>query len=171
MNKAIFLDRDGVINIDKGYVHKIEDFIFKEGIFEVCKYLKSLGYLLIVVTNQSGIARGYYTLNDFKRLTDYMLKEFYNFDIKIDSVYFCPHSIDQNCNCRKPKPGMILEAQKEFDIDLSRSWLIGDKESDIEAAKNGGINQTILVVDNNMHNNQANYAIKELKEIFQIIQH
>lgn len=135
MKKAVFLDRDGVINVDKGYVSKIEDFCWCDGVFEALLELMKLGYALFIVTNQSGIGRKYYTLEDFERLNSYMLDEFYKKGIEIKKVYFCPHAPEQNCTCRKPSPQMILRAASEFNVDLKNSILIGDKESDIEAGK------------------------------------
>ena len=139
MKKAVFLDRDGVINEDSGYVSKIENFKFLDGVFETLKEFRKLGFLLIIVTNQSGIARGFYTLEDFMILNEFMLNEFAKNAVFIDKVYFCPHSPEFGCECRKPKPGMILKALKEFDIDPQKSFLIGDKPSDIEAAKNANL--------------------------------
>jgi len=146
MNKALFLDRDGVINVEKDYLYKIEDFEFIEGIFDLCKHYQDLGYLLFVVTNQSGIARKFYTEEDFKILTTWMLEEFAKRGIKISHVYYCPHhpNISGECECRKPKPGMLLEAADEFDLDLSHSIMIGDKERDILAGRNAGLKETYL---------------------------
>lgn len=146
MNKALFLDRDGVINKEKNYLYKIEDFEFIDGVFETCKYFQSLGYLIIIITNQAGIAREKYTEEDFNILTKWMMKEFLKEGINISKVYYCPHHPDfsAECACRKPKPKMILDAQKEFNIDLKNSILVGDKNSDIEA----GINAKI--VNNNL---------------------
>ncbi len=106
-NKAIFLDRDGVINEDTGYVYKIEDFKIIDGVFEALIDLKSVGYLLIIVTGQSGIGRSYYTEDDYQKLTDYMLNTLSTKGINISKVYYCPHAPEDNCNCRKPKPGML----------------------------------------------------------------
>lgn len=145
MTKAIFLDRDGVINLDKAYVSKIEDFEFCEGVFEALMHFQNLGYLLIIVTNQSGIGRGYYTEEDFQKLTDWMRKELLHVRIKIDAVYHCPHAPEANCACRKPQSGMFLKAIEDFDIDVKQSWMIGDKPSDIEAALGAGILNTILL--------------------------
>jgi D-glycero-D-manno-heptose 1,7-bisphosphate phosphatase len=146
MKKALFLDRDGIINIDKGYVYKIEDFIFTDFIFDLALQYQQQGYLIIVITNQAGIARGYYTIEDFNVLTDWMVQKFYERGIHIAKVYFCPHHPDFTgvCECRKPNTGMILDAQKEFDIDLKNSILIGDKESDIEAGRRAEIGELIL---------------------------
>lgn len=145
MTKAVFLDRDGVINIDKAYVSKIEDFEFCEGVFEALKHFQNLGYLLIVVTNQSGIGRGYYSEEDFQILSDWMQKELLHVKIKIDAIYHCPHAPEVNCACRKPKSGMFLKAIEDFDIDVANSWMIGDKETDMEAAIVAGIPNTILL--------------------------
>ena len=140
-NKAVFLDRDGVINIDKGYVHKIDDFHIYPEVFPALKKLQEAGFKLIIVTNQSGIAVGYYTEEDFKKLTEYMLSVFEKEGIKIDKVYYCPHhpegiipELAIKCSCRKPESGMIKQGIKEFNIDPSMSFLIGDKETDIKAA-------------------------------------
>jgi len=145
--KAAFLDRDGVINIDKGYVHKIENFEFKEGIFELLKLLQEKGFTLFVVTNQSGIARGYYTIKEFENLTEYMLNELRKKGIEIKEVAFCPHHPDENCECRKPKPAMILNLAKKYNIDLKESIMIGDKLSDIKAGESAGIEKNYLVKD------------------------
>ncbi|WP_200763490.1 D-glycero-beta-D-manno-heptose 1,7-bisphosphate 7-phosphatase [Nitrosophilus alvini] len=147
MRKAVFLDRDGVINIDKSYVYKKEDFEFSKGVFKALKHFRKLGYLLIIVTNQSGIGRCYYTQKDFEKLTEWMLGEFEKKGVKIDGVYFCPHKPEDGCICRKPEPGMIKKAAEDFDIDLKKSWMIGDKERDIEAAHRAGIENTILIGD------------------------
>jgi D-glycero-D-manno-heptose 1,7-bisphosphate phosphatase len=147
MKKALFLDRDGVINKEKNYLYKIEDFEFIDGVFETCKYFQDKGYLIIVITNQAGIARGKYSETDFNKLTKWMIKEFEKQNIEISKVYYCPHHPDftGECECRKPKPKMILNAQQEFDIDLENSILVGDKNSDIEAGINAGIKNLFLV--------------------------
>jgi len=146
MEKALFLDRDGVINIEKNYLYKKEDFEFIDGLFELCKYYKNLGYRIFVVTNQSGIARKYYTQEEFLDLSEWMMKEFAHNGIEISKVYFCPHhpTISGECRCRKPEPGMLLDAANEFHIDLENSIIIGDKESDIEAGINAGLKESYL---------------------------
>jgi D-glycero-D-manno-heptose 1,7-bisphosphate phosphatase len=143
--KVIFLDRDGVINHEVGYLYKSKDFRFIDGVFEACKYFRSLGFKVVVVTNQSGIARGYYQETDFHILTKWMLAQFYRRDIDILEVLFCPHGPNSNCKCRKPKPGMLLEARDKYGISMAESWMIGDKESDIDAANAAGVENTILV--------------------------
>ncbi len=145
MQKAIFLDRDGVINIDKGYVYRKEDFEFCNGIFDALRHFLGLGYLLVVVTNQSGIGRGYYADEDFIFLTKWMLKELEEKGLKIAKVYHCAHAPEENCKCRKPETAMFEEAIREFGIDVKNSWMIGDKKSDIEAANGVGVENTIFI--------------------------
>lgn len=147
MRKALFLDRDGVINKEKNYLFKIKDFEFIDGVFEICREFQNRGYLLIVLTNQAGIARGKYTEEDFHTLTEWMLERFFEECITIDAVFHCPHHPDYTgvCDCRKPSPGMLKEAQKMFDIDMESSILVGDKESDIEAGLHAGVGRNILV--------------------------
>jgi len=134
-----------VINKEVGYLHKSEDFEFIDGVFEACKYFQALEYKLIVITNQSGIARGYYQEEDFHTLTKWMLTQFAKQGIDILYVLFCPHGPESTCKCRKPQPGMLLEARDKFDVDMENSWMIGDKEADVSAANAAGINNTILV--------------------------
>ena len=142
MRPALFLDRDGVINVDRGYVGKREDFEFIPGIFDVCRIAKQLGYLIFVVTNQSGIGRGYYTEQDFLNLTDWMCGVFKEQGVDIDKVYHSPSLDSQD---RKPLPGMILRAAEEFDVDLSRSILVGDKETDVQAGIAAGVGINLLL--------------------------
>jgi D-glycero-D-manno-heptose 1,7-bisphosphate phosphatase len=147
--KAVFLDRDGVINIDTGYVGKIDDFVFRDGIFEFLKFFQKKGYELFIVTNQSGIARGYYSEDDFKVLTTWMIQEFAKEEIIIKDVHFCPHHPDINgeCSCRKPNEGMILDLSKKYNINLEKSFMIGDSIRDIEAGKRAGIQKNYLVTN------------------------
>ena len=153
--KTIFLDRDGVINKEINYLHKIEDFEFINGVFEACQYLENLNYKIIITTNQSGISRGYYTENDFQKITKWMLSQFNNNNIDILDVIHCPHQPSDLCDCRKPKPGMLLTAKTKHNIDMKKSWMIGDKENDIKAANNAGIMNTILV--------KSGHKVDELK--------
>lgn len=147
---ALFLDRDGVINVDHGYVHRSEDFEFMPGIFKLVRTANQQGYLVIVVTNQAGIGRGYYSENQFLMLTDWMKGRFKAEGGCIDAVYFCPfhpqHGIGEyrrESECRKPAPGMLLQAQKDFGIDLRASILIGDKPSDISAGSTAGVGKLL----------------------------
>lgn len=151
-NKALFLDRDGVINVDHGHVGKVEDFDFIDGIFELCQKAQNKGYLIIIVTNQAGIAKGYYTEEQFLKLTNWLENEFKKKGVHITKTYYCPYHIDakiakykKDSPDRKPNPGMLLKAIDEFNIDPKKSILIGDKESDIEAGKRSGIKNNIYL--------------------------
>ena len=170
--KAIFLDRDGVINKEKNYLYKKEDFEFINGVFETCRYFQKLGYQLIVVTNQSGIARGYYQEKDFQKLTQWMLGQFTNQGLRILDVFFCPHGPESTCNCRKPKPCMLLEARGKYNIDMKNSWMIGDKEADVQAANAAGIENTILVkTGHNIDetNSDAKFILKSMQDTIETI--
>lgn len=169
MQKAIFLDRDGVINVDKAYVYKVEDFEFCEGLFDVLRHFQKLGYLLIIVTNQSGIGRGYYSEKDFQTLSTWMRKELLDANIKIDAIYHCPHAPEVNCECRKPKSGMFHSAIEAFDIDVEHSWMIGDKKSDIEAALGAKIENTILLGED--QNSGAKYCVNFVLDTIDLIQY
>lgn len=142
MNKAVFLDRDGTINVEKNYLYKIEDFEFLPGAVEGLRMLEEQGYLLIIITNQSGIARGYYAEKDFVILNDWMKEELRKQGVDITAVYYCPHLPDakvkkyrKNCECRKPKLGMFKQAVKDYNIDLNMSYAIGDKMRDCSICK------------------------------------
>lgn len=149
---AVFLDRDGTINVEKDYLHRIEDFEFVPGAPEAIKALKDAGYLVIVVTNQSGVARGYYGLADVKHLHEHLSKSLAALKTGIDAYYICPHHpisgvgvFKQDCSCRKPRPGMLLDAAAEFNLDLSRSWMVGDKVSDVEAGFQAGVRPLLVL--------------------------
>lgn len=147
--KALFLDRDGTINIDKGYVYEKEEFEFQPGIFELVKKYVQQGYLIFIVTNQSGIARGLYTEKDYLQLTDWLRAEFSKKGIQIEKVYYCPHlpEISGPCSCRKPNPGMIVEAIREYNINPEMSVLIGDTERDLLAGREAGIGKNLYIQD------------------------
>ena len=137
MNKAVFLDRDGTMNKEKHYLYRIEDFEFLPGVIDGLKLLQDAGFLLIVVTNQSGIARGMYTEKDFQNLNDWMISTLTKKGIDIAQTYYCPHLPDaknkayrKDCDCRKPKLGMFSQAVADFDLDYSQSFAIGDKLRD-----------------------------------------
>ena len=170
--KTIFLDRDGVINKEINYLHKIEDFEFIDGVFEACQYLQSLEYKIIVITNQSGISRGFYTKNDYQIITKWMVSQFKKNNISILDTFHCPHLPDSICNCRKPKPGMLLNAKNKYDIDMNQSWMIGDKETDILAANAAGISKTILLIDDHskvLTESESGFFINSLKELKEVI--
>ncbi|QBL08436.1 D-glycero-beta-D-manno-heptose 1,7-bisphosphate 7-phosphatase [Rheinheimera sp. D18] len=153
LRKAAFLDRDGVINVDHGYVSSPEQFEFIDGVFAACRHLQQQGYLLIVVTNQSGIGRGYYDEAKFWQLTAWMKAQFEAHQVKLTDVYFCPHHpinakppYQAECDCRKPAPGMLLQAIKKYQIDPAQSLMLGDKKADMQAAKAAGIARKVLVL-------------------------
>lgn len=159
MNKGFFLDRDGVVNIDHGYVHKISNFDFIDGIFELTTEAIKKKYLIFIITNQAGIGRGFYSIDDFNNLTKWMNKKFLKHGVLINKVYFSPYhpiygkgKYKQDHFSRKPKPGMINQASKEFNIDLNKSVLIGDKLTDIEAGLNAGIPTNIRYMKKNKSN-------------------
>ncbi len=139
MDKALFLDRDGVINIDYGHVYKIEDFKLTDDILDITKKYQEMGYKIIVVSNQAGIAKGLYTKADLDKLDKYMKDLFNQNGINILDSFYCPHKDEDNCECRKPKPGLILKAKEKYNLNLKLSVLIGDKMSDLEAGYNAGI--------------------------------
>ena len=158
MNRpALFLDRDGVINLEQGYVHTPEEFKFIDGIFDLVAAANNMGYLVVVVTNQAGIGRGFYSEADFHALTNWMKARFTERGGRIDAVYFSPYhpkygvgKYRRESDCRKPSPGMLLQAKRELDIDLSKSIFIGDSLKDIQASNAAGVGTTLFL---NNHNN------------------
>ena len=165
--KTIFLDRDGVINKEKSYLFKIKDFEFISGVFSTCQYFNHLGYEIIIVTNQSGISRDYYSESDYKIITDWMVGQFKNNNINILDIFHCPHSPKSNCSCRKPKPGMFISAKNKHNIDMGKSWMIGDSEGDITAANLAGIKNTILVRSGHKINEFQSNSMFFLDSIYQ----
>jgi D-glycero-D-manno-heptose 1,7-bisphosphate phosphatase len=152
LRPALLLDRDGVVNVEKNYVHKTADFEFIDGIFELCRTAQQAGMAVVIVTNQAGIGRGYYSEQDFHSLTDWMRAQFLERGVTIDGVYFCPfhpeHGVGdyrRDSYDRKPSPGMILRARDELALDLERSVMVGDKASDISAAKAAGVGRTVVL--------------------------
>lgn len=175
MRAALFLDRDGVINVERDYVHRVEDVDFVDGIFTLCKAAQDAGLALVIVTNQAGIGRGYYTEEQFRALMDWMQDRFGERGVVIDAVYFCPFHPDHGIGKyrfdsfdRKPKPGMILRAQAELDIDLGASCLVGDKDSDIEAARAAGVGTAVLFASGEHAvetTSRPDYVVRSLDEI------
>jgi D-glycero-D-manno-heptose 1,7-bisphosphate phosphatase len=143
--RAAFLDRDGVINIDRGYVGQVERFALVPGAAEGMRLLAGAGYLLAVVTNQSGIGRGYYTEADFQAVTRHMLAELARAGVDVARVAHCPHLPDAGCSCRKPRPGMILDSAAALRVDPAASLLIGDSASDVAAGRAAGVGRCYLV--------------------------
>jgi len=149
---AIFLDRDGTLNIDHGYVHEIDDFQFIDGAIEALIKLKEMGFALVLVTNQSGIARGKFSEEQFFTLTEWMDWSLADRGVDLDGIYFCPHHPEasvaeykQVCDCRKPLPGMFFTAKEELNIDMAASYMVGDKLEDLQAAVAAGVGTKILV--------------------------
>ena len=143
---AVFFDRDGTLNVDKDYIYRIEDFEWLEDAPQAVRFANEKGFLVIVITNQSGIARGYFTEDDVRRLHDWMNEDLARFDAHIDAFYYCPHlpngkveAYAKECDCRKPKPGMIERACADFDIEREKSVLIGDKQRDVDCAEAAGV--------------------------------
>ena len=152
MNKAVFLDRDGTINKEVNYLYKPDDFVFIPGTIQAIKVFHELGYKVIVITNQAGVARGYYTETDVKALHEYLDNLLAAEATYIDAYYYCPHHLDgivddykKECRCRKPGIGMIKKAAKEFEINLGESIIVGDKEIDILTGKKSEIGKCVLV--------------------------
>lgn len=152
MSKAAFIDRDGVLNEERAFVHRIEDFEFLPGAVEALQALKKAGYSLVVVTNQSGIARGFYPESDYHALTAHMRERLNSAGVELDAVEYCPHLPDAavsryraECDCRKPKPGMLRRAIAALGIDRAESFLVGDRLSDVQAGRAAGIGYCFLV--------------------------
>lgn len=150
--RVAFLDRDGVINVDTGYVHRWDDFRFLEGAIEAMQHLSKRNIGMVIVTNQAGIARGLYSEKQYVELRGRMLAHLEAVGVSLMGVYHCPHHIDGvvpafaiNCDCRKPKPGMLLRAARELSIDLDTSFLIGDQLTDIQAAHAAGVKEAYLI--------------------------
>ena len=172
--KSIFLDRDGVINRDINYLHKIEEFEFVDGVFEACKHFQSLNFKIIIITNQSGIGRGYFSEIEFMKITRWMIDEFNKNDVKISDIFHCPHAPESKCNCRKPKPGMFIEAKNKHNINMRKSWMIGDSERDVIAASSAGIKNTILVRSGHEideENSKAKFYLDSIKDISNLIKY
>ena len=170
--KAAFLDRDGIINEDTGYVYRIADFHFLPGIFELCGALHSAGYLLVVITNQSGIARGKYTVAEMDELHGWLREQFSRRGIPLAAIYTCPHHPDgaipefaRICDCRKPKPGMIFQARDELGLDLAASVLLGNQETDIGAGLAAGVGTTVLFAEGMPPTSRATFVIRSFEEL------
>jgi D-glycero-D-manno-heptose 1,7-bisphosphate phosphatase len=148
---AAFLDRDGVINADAGYVWRIGDFAILPRVPEALCELRQAGFLLVVVTNQSGIGRGYYSEADLQTLHRHMQQQLSQHGAQVDAIYHCPHEPDFGCSCRKPLPGLLRQAIAELAIDPARSVMFGDKPSDMEAANAAGVGRRYLVSEQGLY--------------------
>ena len=164
-NKSIFIDRDGVVVEDVGYHHEIKDLKLISNAIEGLKLLKN--YKLIIVTNQSGIGRGYFAIKDFENFNNHLVQKLKKHNIKIEKTYVCPHRPDDNCECRKPKTKLIKDAEKEFNVDIKKSFMIGDKKIDIQMGHNAGCKSILVLTGNGMkekENSNADYIAKDLLE-------
>jgi D-glycero-D-manno-heptose 1,7-bisphosphate phosphatase len=151
-NVAVFLDRDGVINVDRGYTHKVEHFEFVPGSDIAMARLQAAGWRLVVVTNQSGLARGLYSIDDYERFSAHLSRRAAEVGVRFDAVLHCPHLPDAAvnayrlaCDCRKPGPGMLLQAARELSLDLGRSAIVGDRLTDVLAGRAAGVGHCALV--------------------------
>lgn len=173
MSKAIYFDRDGVLNKDTNYPHKIEDFVLLPKVIEALNLLKN-HFKFIIITNQSGIGRGYFTMDDFNKFNNHLLKTLEKHEIKFEKTYVCPHSPEENCNCRKPNITFIKQAEKEFDINLKESFVIGDHPHDINLGKNAGCKTIYLLTGHGEKHkgeitNKPNFTANNLLEAAQWI--
>ena len=175
MQSALFLDRDGVVNVEKNYVCSIREFEFIDGIFELCRSAKKSNLLIIIVTNQAGIGRGFYTEDQFEELTCWMRGVFVNEGAPISAVYHCPYHPEHGLGKyrkdsydRKPNPGMFIRAREDFGLSLQKSIMIGDKETDIQAANAAGITNTFMFGRHSV-STSASTIVSSLEEARRVI--
>jgi len=172
--KAVFLDRDGVINVDKGYLSRWEDFEFLPGAVDAMRRFVQAGYALVIVTNQSGLARGYYSVAQYEERASRIKGYLEQRGVHITGMYYCPHYKDGiieelsiQCECRKPAPGMLLKAQSDYGLDMAHSILVGDKISDIQAANAAGVGRSYLVVSDMDRPNLAQLTYGVVESLFE----
>ena len=172
--RGLILDRDGVINFDINFLHRIEDVVFVDGILELVRAAKAAGYVVVVATNQSGIGRGMYSEAQFHTLMDWIGAQFAAHGGAIDKVYFCPHhpthavgDYRRDCDCRKPKPGMFLQAIAEFGLDPAQCWTIGDNWRDVDAGANAGVANRVLIdpTGTPLHQERGHWVAPSMAEI------
>jgi D-glycero-D-manno-heptose 1,7-bisphosphate phosphatase len=145
MSRFVFLDRDGTLVRDLGYTHRIEDYELLPGVVDGLRRISNAGYRLAVVTNQSGIGRGYFSTEQFQEFQNHLVDDLAQQGVRIEASYFCPHRPDAECECRKPRPGLLQRAASELGADLTQSWVIGDSSVDAELARRGGCRGAVLV--------------------------
>ncbi len=157
MNRAVFIDRDGTLIVEKNYLHKIEDVEMIPGVGKALAKLKKHGFRLILITNQSGVGRGFFTMEDVQRVHRHILAVLQKDGATLDGVYICPHQPEDNCECRKPKTKLIRDAAEKFQLDLARSFMVGDRELDVELGHNAGCRSVLVrtgygetVIDGNL---------------------
>jgi D-glycero-D-manno-heptose 1,7-bisphosphate phosphatase len=146
MSRFVFLDRDGTLVRDLGYTHRIEDYELLPGVVSGLRRILDTGYRLAVITNQSGIGRGYFSAEQYARFQAHLTSDLARQGIPIDASYFCPHRPEAECECRKPRPALLHRARRELGADLARSWVIGDGEVDVELANRGGCRGAVLIL-------------------------
>lgn len=172
MDKAVFLDRDGTINVEVDYLHEPDKLEFIDGTIGALALLKAQGYRLIVISNQSGIGRGYYRAPDVERLHEYMNSILQKHDAAIDAFYYCPHMEQDGCPCRKPRTGLIDRAVADWDIDLSRSYMVGDKETDVMTAVNAGCDFGLVLSGHGITDTlQERYRGKLYRDLWDFARH
>jgi D,D-heptose 1,7-bisphosphate phosphatase len=163
-NKALFLDRDGVINIDYGFVRRSTDFQFQTGLFNLCRHFQHKNYKIIVITNQSGVARGYFTEDDLNELHSYMINKLLKETITVTDIFYCV-SVDDEHPDRKPNPGLFLKARDVYALDMAACVSVGDKERDIIAARKAGVGINILLTNDIACVTVADYKVADLQEV------
>jgi len=161
-NKAIFFDRDDTLLVDTNYMHKVEDLKYIDGVFATLREVQNRGYLIFIVTNQSGIGRGYFVEEQMHRFHEKMLEGFSSEQIKIEDIVFCPHAPEDNCDCRKPSPKLINQLCDKYQIDPAKSYMVGDKTSDVLAGENAGMSSVGI-------NCEAKNKITKIEEILDLI--
>ena len=171
--KVIFLDRDGTIIKDTGYPHNNNEMYFLPHSFDGLKKMKELGYVLFIITNQSGVSRGLFTESDYYNFTNHLLAELQKNGIEIEDVFQCFHTPENNCNCRKPNTGMVNKLLNENNIDLNKSFTIGDKKSDIDFGKN--ISTNTILINSELENSysigtEQHYRAKNLLSAYNLIE-
>ncbi len=167
MKPVVFLDRDGVITIDRGYTYRVEDYALVPGVVDGLRALKKTGFSLVVITNQSGIARGLFSEEAYRAFTEHMVSDLENKGVYLDGVLHCPHHPTEgigkyrvDCDCRKPKPGMIYAAEQQFGpFDYANAWVIGDKITDIEAGKNAHVSIRGMLISKNGEDDGGRYSL------------
>lgn len=169
MRIAVFLDRDGTICKDVHYMRSPEQFELLPSAVEGIKLLNKLGMKVVIVTNQSGVARGYFTEETLKKIHERMIDELLKKGARIDAIYYCPHHPDDNCSCRKPKIGMLKKAEADFGLDLSECFVVGDKKLDVETGKNAGCASVLITGPETEPNIKADLSVSNLYEAAKVI--
>jgi len=168
--KAVFFDRDGVLIEDRGYVHSVKDVSFMPGVFESLQLLQNAKYELFVITNQSGIGRGMYTVSDMQAVHDHMNAEFSKHGITISGFYFCPHTPDDGCECRKPGTALLTRAAAEHTLSLDKSWIVGDKPSDVECGRLANAKAILIQAQGAVGGHiRPNFTVHDIREAVRVI--